>query len=260
MSEKKRERGIVLPNMKESNNSFVMGRNPVAEALKNGRSISRIVTVKNGEGSIKKLVAQAKEKRIPLRFAERNELDRISKGGRHQGIIAFIEEYSYANVDDILRLAEKRGEKPFVVILDNLEDPHNLGAIMRTAECAGVHGIIIGKNRSVSINATAAKTSAGAVEYLPCAKVTNISRTLEELKAKGLWIAACDMDGETLYSADLKAPLGIVIGNEGKGISRLVKEKCDFTVSIPMKGKISSLNAANAAAILMYEVRRQMDA
>lgn len=249
-----------MPNMKESNSSFVMGRNPVAEALKSGRGISRIVTVKHGEGSVKKLVAQAKERRIPLRFAERSELDRISKGGRHQGIIAFVEEYSYAGVDDILQLAENRGEKPFVVILDNLEDPHNLGAIMRTAECAGVHGIIIRKNRSVALNATVAKTSAGAVEYLPCAKVTNIPRTLDQLKEKGLWIAACDMDGETLYTADLKAPLGIVIGNEGKGISRLVKEKCDFTVSIPMKGKITSLNAANAAAILMYEVRRQMDA
>lgn len=165
--------------------------------------------------------------------------------------------YEYATVEEILNVAKQRGEDPFVILLDGLEDPHNLGAIMRTAECAGAHGVIIPKRRSVSITETVAKTSAGAVEYMPCARVTNMARTIEQLQEAGLWIAACDMDGDTLTEADLKGPIGIVIGSEGFGVSRLVREKCDFIVSIPMRGRITSLNASNAASILMYEIVRQ---
>lgn len=170
-----------------------------------------------------------------------------------------ISPYKYASVDDILDLAKSRGESPFIIILDELEDPHNLGAIMRSAECAGAHGVIVSKRRATGITGTVAKTSAGAVEYLPCARVTNIAQTMDKLKDMGIWIYACDMGGNTYYEQDLKGAIALVIGNEGSGISRLVKEKCDFTVSIPMVGKISSLNASNAAAILMYEVRKQRD-
>ena len=166
-------------------------------------------------------------------------------------------DYEYATVEDILDVAKRRGEDPFVILLDGLEDPHNLGAIMRTAECAGAHGVIIPKRRSVSVTETVAKTSAGAVEYMPCARVTNMARTIEQLQEAGLWIAACDMDGDTLTEANLNGPIGIVIGSEGFGVSRLVREKCDFIVSIPMKGRITSLNASNAASILMYEIVRQ---
>ena len=171
--------------------------------------------------------------------------------------IAVVLDYEYATVEEILNVAKQRGEDPFVILLDGLEDPHNLGAIMRTAECAGAHGVIIPKRRSVSITETVAKTSAGAVEYMPCARVTNMARTIEQLQEAGLWIAACDMDGDTLTEADLKGPIGIVIGSEGFGVSRLVREKCDFIVSIPMRGRITSLNASNAASILMYEIVRQ---
>ena len=177
--------------------------------------------------------------------------------GTHQGVIAFTAAHKYSTVDEIMSAADERAESPFIIILDDLEDPHNLGAIMRTAECAGAHGVIIGKNNAVGLTETVAKASAGAIEYMRVARVTNIGRTIDELKDRGIWIAACDMDGDNYTDADLKGPIAIVIGNEGKGISRLVKEKCDFTVSIPMSGRISSLNASNAAAILMYEIIRQ---
>ncbi len=239
--------------------NILIGRNAVAEAIRGGREIEKITVVKGGEGSIKKIVAQAKDKKIPIYYSDRAALDRLAGGGQHQGIIANVSNFRYSTVDEILEVAKQRDEDPFVIILDNLEDPHNLGAIMRTAECAGAHGIIIPKRRSVSVTDTVAKASAGAVEYMKVAKVTNISQTIEQLQQQGLWIGACDMGGQEYYKANLTGPIGIVIGSEGAGISKLVKSKCDFTVSMPMVGKITSLNASNAAAILMYEIRRQRD-
>lgn len=239
--------------------NILIGRNAVGEAIKSGREIEKITVVKGGEGSIKKIIGQAKDKKIPVYYSDRQALDRMAGGGQHQGIIASVADFKYSTVDEILEVAKRRDEDPFVIILDNLEDPHNLGAIMRTAECAGAHGIIIPKRRSVSVTDTVAKASAGAVEYMKVAKVTNISQTIEQLQQDGLWIGACDMGGEEYYKANLTGPIGIVIGSEGAGISKLVKSKCDFTVSMPMVGNITSLNASNAAAILMYEIRKQRD-
>lgn len=248
------------PVFEEKRDNIIFGRNPVTEALKSGRQIEKIlVGAGSGEGSIVKITAMAKEKGIPIIKTEKTALDRLSAGAAHQGVAAYTSAYAYKELDDVLAKAEAAGEEPFVVILDNLEDPHNLGAIMRTAECAGAHGIIIPKRNSCGLTDTVAKTSAGAIEYVPCVRVTNIVRTIDELKEKGFWIAACDMGGREYYRADLKGKLAIVIGSEGAGISKLVKENCDFTVSMPMKGKITSLNASNAAAILMYEVRKQRD-
>jgi len=236
---------------------MIIGRNAVLEALKNNRQIEKITVAKGADGSAKQIVAKAKEKRIPLYYSEKARMDKLASGGTHQGVIAVVSDYQYCTVEDILKRAEERDEAPFLLILDGLEDPHNLGAIMRTAECAGVHGIIIPRRRSVSVTETVAKTSAGAVEYMLCAKVGNIGQTIDHLKEQGLWIAACDMGGADYHQQDLKGAIAVVIGGEGSGVSRLVREKCDFVVSIPMKGKITSLNASNAAAILMYEVVRQ---
>lgn len=253
------ERGFDGRSFEERNSNIIIGRNPVMEALKSGREIDKIL-VSAGDGSIVKIVGMAKDKGLPIIKAEKTSLDRIAQGGAHQGIIAYASAYEYKEIDDILAKAEKQGEEPFVIILDNLEDPHNLGAIMRTAECAGAHGVIIPKRNACGLTETVAKTSAGAIEYMPCVRVTNIVTTIEELKEKGFWVAACDMGGQEYYRADLSGKLAVVIGSEGAGISRLVKENCDFTVSMPMVGKITSLNASNAAAVLMYEVRRQRDA
>lgn len=244
--------------MSEKSN-ILIGRNAVAEAVKSGREIEKITALKGGEGSVKKILAQAKDKKIPIYFSDKQALDRIAGNKNHQGIIAHTSEFVYSEVEDILDTAKQRGEEPFVIILDNLEDPHNLGAIMRTAECVGAHGIIIPKRRSVSVTDTVAKASAGAVEYMKVAKVTNISQTIEMLQQEGLWVGACDMDGDVYYKSNLKGAVAIVIGSEGSGISKLVKSKCDFVVSMPMVGKITSLNASNAAAILMYEIRKQRD-
>ena len=213
----------------------IIGRNAVTEALNSDREIEKIILAKGAEGSIKKIEGKAKAKKIPLYYSDKSRMDRDADGGNHQGVIAVVSDYEYATVEEILNVAKQRGEDPFVILLDGLEDPHNLGAIMRTAECAGAHGVIIPKRRSVS----------------------NMARTIEQLQEAGLWIAACDMDGDTLTEADLKGPIGIVIGSEGFGVSRLVREKCDFIVSIPMRGRITSLNASNAASILMYEIVRQ---
>ncbi|MDD7020005.1 MAG: 23S rRNA (guanosine(2251)-2'-O)-methyltransferase RlmB [Hornefia butyriciproducens] len=245
--------------MKEKKTDMIIGRNPVAEALKSGREMERILIQKGAGGSVGKILSMAKERGVILQYEEKEFLDRKAGGGRHQGVIAFVSAHEYAGVEDMLALAEKRGEPPFLIVLDELEDPHNLGAVMRTAECAGAHGVIISRRRAGGLTETVARTSAGAVEYLPCARVTNIPRTLDELKKKGIWVYACDMDGETYWKQDLTGPVALVIGSEGRGISRLVREKCDFAVSIPMVGKITSLNASNAAAILMYEVRKQRD-
>ncbi|WP_230974954.1 23S rRNA (guanosine(2251)-2'-O)-methyltransferase RlmB [Aminipila luticellarii] len=243
-----------------TNKNIIVGRNPVLEALRNDREIEKILVGKGAEGSIKKIVGMAKDKKIPVTMADKPILDRLANGSPHQGVAAYVSSYGYCDVEDILQIAKERGEAPFIILLDNLEDPHNLGAIMRTAEVCGAHGIVIPKRRSVGITDVVVKASAGAVEYVACAKVSNLAQTIDELKEKGIWIYACDMDGEPYYKTDLRGAAAVVIGSEGHGISRLVKEKCDFVVSIPMAGKITSLNASNAAAVLMCEVRKQRDA
>ena len=240
------------------NENQLEGRNAVLEVLKSGRDIEKIMIQKgNVEGTIRRIAGMAKERGIVVQEAARQKLDEMSQTKNHQGVIAVVSEHEYAEVDDILRSAAEKGEKPFIIILDNITDPHNLGAVIRTAECAGAHGVIIPKRRSVGLTAVVGKTSAGALEYMPVARVTNIARTIEELKKQGVWVACADMDGEDYYDASLDGAIALVIGSEGEGVSRLVKEKCDFTVSIPMYGKISSLNASVAGALLMYEVVRQ---
>ncbi len=236
----------------------IIGRNPVLEAIKAGRSIDKIL-IKKGkyEGSIIPVVKKAKEAGIIIQETERSKLDAVAEGGNHQGVIAYVSAYEYVSAEDILNKAREKGETPFVIICDKITDPHNLGAIIRTANCVGAHGVIIPKRGSAGLNSAAVKTSAGAVEYTGVAKVTNISDTIEKLKKEGLWIAAADMDGQPMYEVDLKGALGIVIGSEGEGVSRLVKEKCDFIVSIPMRGEINSLNASVAAGVVMYEALRQ---
>lgn len=240
------------------NGSLLVGRNPVTEALKAGRDIDKIL-VSSKEGSIKVIIGMAKDAHVPVMYLDKAALDRAANGQNHQGVVAYVSQYKYSEIDDIFNLAEKRGEDPFIVILDNLEDPHNLGAIMRTAECAGAHGIIIPRRNSCGLTEVVAKTSAGAIEYMPVVKVTNIAQTIEDLKKRNVWVAACDMGGQEYYKQDLTGKLAVVIGSEGFGISRLVKEKCDFVVSMPMVGKITSLNASNAAAVIIYEVRKQRD-
>lgn len=237
----------------------ITGRNAVMEALKNQREIEKLLVGKGAEGSVKKIIGMAKDKGIPVHYSEKSALDRIAGGTNHQGVIARVSPYSGCEVEDILERARRRREDPFILVLDGLEDPHNLGAIMRTAECCGVHGLIVPKRRSAGLTETVAKASAGAIEYMLCAKVSNIGQAIDRLKNRGVWIAACHMDGPSYTGQNLTGSLALVIGSEGKGISRLVREKCDFTVSIPMKGKIASLNASNAAAVLMYEVMRQRD-
>lgn len=239
------------------NENIIIGRNPVMEALKSGREIEKLQIAKDAEGSIRKIIGMAKDKSIPYQFVEKIALDRIAEGRAHQGVVASVSTFAYCDPEDILAIARQKGEDPFVIILDGIEDPHNLGAIMRTADGAGAHGIIIPKRRAAGITDVVAKAAAGAVEYVPVARVSNIAQTIDKLKEMGVWIGACDMDGTEYNKANLKGSLALVIGAEGQGIGRLVKEKCDFALSIPMAGRISSLNASNAAAILMYEVRRQ---
>lgn len=241
----------------QEESGILIGRNPVMEALKSGRNIDKLLVLKDAEGSIKKIIGMAKEKNIMISYVDRGALDRISRGGAHQGVAAYADDYEYCDVDDILKLAEEKGEPPFIIVLDGIEDPHNLGAIIRTVDAAGAHGVVIPKRRAATVTPTAEKASAGASAYVRVARVSNIAQTLEYLKKNGVWTAATDMDG-TLYTAsDLKGPMALVIGSEGKGISRLVKDTCDFCVSIPMLGGVNSLNASNAAAVLMYEVVRQ---
>lgn len=242
------------------NPNMIIGRNPVIELLKNDRDVDKLYIAKGAEGSINKIVGMAKDKGIVIMQADKIVLDRMAFGKAHQGVIAMASAHNYSEMDDIFAKADAMGEEPFVIILDNLEDPHNLGAIMRTAECAGAHGVIIPKRHSCGLTDVVAKASAGAIEYMPCVRVANIGQAIDSLKERGLWIAACDMDGVSYYKQDLSGKLAIVIGSEGKGIGPLIKKKCDFVVSMPMVGKISSLNASNAAAVLMYEVRKQRDA
>lgn len=238
--------------------NYIIGRNPVIEILKSDREVEKIYVQKGDlKGSINKIMGMAKSKRIIIQEVDRQKLDQMAEGGVHQGVAALVAAFKYSSVDEILDLAESRGEKPFVIILDELEDPHNLGAIIRTAECAGVHGVIIPERRAAQVNQTVAKSSAGAVEHMKVAKVVNISDTIDYLKDKGLWIYGADADGEAYFNTKLDGSIGLVIGNEGKGMSRLVREKCDFILSIPMSGNITSLNASNATSILVYEVVRQ---
>ncbi len=248
MNEEKREKG----------SDIIAGRNPVSEALRSGRAIESILIAK-GElsGSIKVIAAKAKEKHIPIKEVDHKKLDFLCGGATHQGIAAIAAIKEYSTVDDIFALAQSRGEKPFIIVLDEIEDPHNLGAIIRTAECAGAHGIIIPKRRAAGLSYAVGKASAGAYEYVPVARVTNIPAVLDELKEKGCWIYGADMNGETYCSSDLKGACALVIGSEGNGIGRLVREKCDIILSVPMCGKINSLNASVAAGILMYEFTRQ---
>lgn len=238
--------------------ALIEGRNPVLEALKNDREIEKILVNKDSkEGSIKKIIAIAKEKSIVIQNVDRHKLDEMSESHSHQGVIALTAEYKYYELDEILEIPRSKGEDPFFIILDEITDPHNLGSIIRTADAVGAHAVIIPKRRSVHITPVVAKASAGAVEYVPVCIVTNIVNTINTLKENGLWIAAVDMDGKTFYEQNLSGALALVVGSEGKGISWLVKKNCDFTVSMPMSGNVSSLNASVAGGILLYEVYRQ---
>ena len=243
---------------------IVMGRNAVREAIKSGRSIDRILVVKELDGSLREVIGLARDRNLQIREVDRAKLDEMcmpfghgGKPGNHQGIIAQVPGVEYCDISDILEVAKERDEKPFIILLDGVEDPHNLGSIIRSAECAGAHGVIIPKRRSASVTASACKASAGAVEYMKVARVSNLGGAIDRLKDEGLWIAGADMAGTAMDKADLKGAIGLVIGSEGEGISRLIKEKCDFLVSIPMVGRIDSLNAAVAAAVLMFEKKRQ---
>lgn len=236
----------------------IEGRNAVMEAFRSGKTIDRVYVLKGcQDGPINSILREARKHDTLVNFVAKERLDQMSETGKHQGVIASAAAYAYAEVEDMLKLAEEKGEPPFLFLLDDIEDPHNLGAIIRTANLAGAHGVIIPKRRAVGLTATVARTSAGALNYTPVAKVTNLSATIEELKEKGMWFVCADMGGTTMYDLNLTGPIGLVIGNEGDGVSRLVKEKCDFVASIPMKGKIDSLNASVAAGVLAYEIVRQ---
>ncbi len=240
------------------NEGYIEGRNAVMEAFRSGRVIDKLFIQKDArDGSMNSILREAKKRDVIIKYVEKTRLDEMSETGKHQGVIANAAAYEYSELEDIFALATKKGEPPFVMILDEIEDPHNLGAIIRTANLAGAHGVIIPKNRAVGLTATVVKASAGALNYTPVVKVTNISKTIEELKEKGLWFACAAMDGEVMYDQNLTGPIGLVIGNEGNGVSRLVREKCDFQTAIPMKGDIDSLNASVAAGVLAFEVVRQ---
>ncbi len=236
----------------------IEGRNAVLEAFRAGKTIDRLFILDGcQDGPIKSILREAKKTDVIIHFVKKERLDQMSETGKHQGVMAYAAAYEYAHVEDMLKIAEEKGEPPFLILLDNIEDPHNLGAIIRTANQAGAHGVIIPKRRAVGLTATVAKASAGAINYTPVAKVTNLGNTIEELKEKGLWFVCADLDGQVMYDLDLKGPIGLVIGSEGEGVGRLVKEKCDFVAKIPMKGDIDSLNASVAAGILAYEIVRQ---
>lgn len=238
--------------------SIVEGRNPVIEAFRSGKTVDKLFVLDGcQDGPIRTILREAKKRDTIVHFVSKERLDQLSQTKHHQGVIAVCAAYAYAQVEDILQAARDKGEDPFIILLDGIEDPHNLGAILRTANLAGVHGIIIPKNRAVGLTPTVAKVSAGAINYTPVARVTNLASAIDSLKKEGLWFACADMDGQLMYRQNLKGPIGLVIGNEGSGVSRLVKEKCDFTISVPMKGDIDSLNASVAAGVLAYEIVRQ---
>ena len=236
----------------------IEGRNAVLEAFRSGKTIDKVFILDGcRDGQVMTVVREAKKAGTIINYVDKERLDAMSKTGHHQGVIANAAAYEYAEIDDIFKAAEEKNEAPFIFILDGIEDPHNLGAIIRTANLCGAHGVIIPKRRAVGLTATVAKTSAGALNYTPVAKVTNIGNTIDELKKSGMWFVCADMGGTCMYNLDLKGPIGLVIGNEGEGVSRLVREKCDFIASIPMKGNIDSLNASVAAGVMAYEIVRQ---
>ncbi len=246
------------PEIQEENGDIIEGRNAIIEAVRSGRVLDKLY-IQEGlqDNSINSIVSKLKGTGTVINRTKKQIMDQMSVTGKHQGVIARCAAYEYSEIEDIFKLAEERGEDPFVIILDEIEDPHNLGAIIRTANLAGAHGVIISKHRAAGLTAVVAKASAGALNYTPVVKVTNISKTIEELKDRGMWFACAAMDGDVMYKCNLKGSIGLVIGNEGSGVSRLVREKCDFTVSIPMKGEIDSLNASVAAGVLAYEIVRQ---
>ena len=236
----------------------IEGRNAVMEAFRAGKPIDRLFVLDGcQDGPVRSITREARKHDTIITYVSKERLDQMSETGKHQGVIAYAAAYEYSEVEDMLKLAEEKGEQPFLFLLDGIEDPHNLGAIIRTANLAGAHGVIIPKWRAVGLTATVARTSAGALNYTPVAKVTNLTATMEDLKKKGLWFVCADMGGELMYRLDLKGPIGLVIGNEGDGVSKLVKENCDMTAAIPMKGDIDSLNASVAAGVLAYEIVRQ---
>ena len=236
----------------------IEGRNAVMEAFRAGKTIDKLFVLDGcQDGPVRSIVREAQKRDTIIQFVAKERLDQMSETGKHQGVIAYAAAYHYAQVEEMLQAAEEEGVAPFLILLDGIEDPHNLGAIIRTANLSGAHGVIIPKHRAAGLTATVAKTSAGALNYTPVAKVTNLGKTMEELKEKGMWFVCADMGGESMYQLDLRGPIGLVIGNEGSGVSRLVKEKCDFVASIPMKGDIDSLNASVAAGVLAYEIVRQ---
>lgn len=237
---------------------MIEGRNAVIEAYRSGRTVDKLFVLDGcQDGPVRTIVREAKKHGSLISFVSRERLNQLTQTGKHQGVIAYAAAYDYSDIEDMFRLASEKGEDPFLILLDGIEDPHNLGAIIRTANVTGAHGVIIPKRRAVGLTATVAKTSAGALNYTPVAKVTNLAKTIDELKEKGMWFVCADMDGEMMYDLNLTGPVGLVIGNEGEGVSRLVREKCDFIAGIPMKGEITSLNASVAGGILAYEIVRQ---
>ncbi len=243
---------------RDENSRQIEGRNAVIEAFRSGKTIDRVL-IQDGcqDGPIQTIKREAKKNDTIIDFVAKERLDQLSETGRHQGVIAYAAAYKYAEVEDILEAARAKGEAPFLFLLDNIEDPHNLGAIIRTANLAGAHGVIIPKRRAVGLTATVARASAGALNYTPVARVTNLGNTIDDLKKEGIWFVCADMDGEVMYQMNLTGPIGLVIGSEGDGVSRLVREKCDFAAAIPMKGNIDSLNASVAAGVLAFEIVRQ---
>lgn len=238
--------------------NIIEGRNAVLEALRAGKTIDKLYVLDGcPDGPVRTIIREAKKGDTIINYVKKERLDQLSETGHHQGVIAMAASYEYATVEDILEKAKEKGEAPFIFVLDNIEDPHNLGAMIRTANLAGAHGVIIPKRRAVGLTSTVARTSAGAINYTPVAKVTNLKQTMEQLKKEGMWFVCADMDGTPYYQMDLKGPMGLVIGNEGEGVSRLIKETCDFVASIPMKGDIDSLNASVAAGVLAFEIARQ---
>ncbi len=243
---------------RERNENLIEGRNAVLEAFRAGKTIDKLLVLDGcQDGPVRSIVREAKKQDTLIQFVAKERLSQISETGKHQGVIAYAAAYAYAEVEDMLQAAGAKGEDPFLILLDNIEDPHNLGAIIRTANLAGAHGVIIPKRRAAGLTATVAKASAGAINYTPVAKVTNLTKTMEELKKKGMWFVCADMDGEQMYRLNLTGPMGLVIGSEGEGVSRLVKENCDFIAGIPMRGDIDSLNASVAAGVLADEIVRQ---
>ena len=242
----------------EEDSLIIYGRNAVLEAFRSGKTIDRLYVQEGvADGTLQSILRTAKKTDAVINFVSKDRLNKYAEGDKHQGVVAMAAAYNYADVEDILNAAKEKEEPPFIIVLDDIEDPHNLGAIIRTANQAGAHGVIIPKRHAVGLTATVARTSAGAINYTPVAKVTNISRTIEELKEKGIWFACADMSGELMYNCNLTGAIGLVIGSEGSGVSRLVKEKCDFVVKIPMFGQIDSLNASVATGVLSYEIVRQ---